>query len=252
MPKEIVHCSQCGKELKRWKINPNTKRPIENFFCDNACKGKWQTEQREALGFTKEWLYEEYIIKKKSTYEIAKEIGRDPKRVYEWIVNYGFETRPRGHNHDQNLIKDGSPFRGKKHKEETKQLFRELRIKDGHVPYLKDGKHWLHHDGAVSPNYKGGITPDRQAFYSSEEWSDAVKGVWKRDNAVCQRCGKKHNSKEARGTFHIHHIVSFQYKPLRASVDNLVLLCRPCHLWVHSRENKEKDFIKEIPSTNEI
>jgi hypothetical protein len=59
------------------------------------------------------------------------------------------------------------------------------------------------------PAWKGGITPERQQFYSTEEWSDAVKGVWKRDNAICQNCKKHHNTTKSRGTFHIHHIVSF-------------------------------------------
>ena len=33
---------------------------------------------------------------------------------------------------------------------------------------------------------------------------------------------------------------------LRAEPDNLVLLCKKCHLFVHSRKNKTSEFIKEL------
>ena len=38
MAKEKVNCSFCDKDILRYKINPNTKKPIKNFFCDNNCK----------------------------------------------------------------------------------------------------------------------------------------------------------------------------------------------------------------------
>lgn len=244
MSKVKVECSFCQSELLRYELNPNTKKPISNFFCDKYCKGEWQRKQKELVGYTKEWLIEEYINKKRSANSIAKEINRDPKRVWEWIKDYGIETRSRGHSTDH-LPKDGSSFKGMKHTKETKDKIRRCRLQDGHVPYLKDGIHWLKHEGAVSPKWKGGITPDRQKVYSSEEWSESVKAVWSRDNATCQRCGKNHNITKNRGTFHIHHIVSFMVEELRTDVTNLVLLCSECHIWVHSNKNKTKEFIKE-------
>lgn len=247
--KEEVECSQCGKPLTRQTWNYQKSRKINKFFCDNACKGEWQKAQREALGFTKEWLESEYCEKGKSANQIAREIGRDPKRVWEWIRDYGIDTRPRGTDYGHNFKKgQESPFKGMKHSLDTRQKIRQARIKDGRLPCYKDGVHWLHHPDFSDrdhPNWKGGSTPERQAFYSTEEWADAVKSIWARDNATCQRCGKHHNTAESRGTFHIHHIVSFQVKRLRADPSNLILLCKPCHLWVHSKKNIKKDFIKD-------
>lgn len=242
-----VVCSQCGKDLVRVTWNYGKKKPITEFFCDNVCKGAWQRGQREALGYTREWLDDQYTAHRKGADQIAREIGRDPKRVWEWIRDYGIPRRPRGTDYGQ-CIKPGqaSFFKGHKHTEATKEAIRQKRLEDGRVPYLKDGKHWIHTPGAVHGNWKGGVTPERQALYSSQEWVDAVKTVWARDAATCQRCEKAHNN-ELRGTFAIHHIVSFAHRPLRAEPSNLVLLCRPCHLWVHSRKNQNKEFIKEIP-----
>jgi len=248
--KEEVECSQCGKALIRQTWNYQKSRRIHQFFCDTACKGEWQKAQREALGFTREWLESEYCVNGKSANQIAREIGRDPKRVWEWIRDYGMQTRPRGNEYGQGF-KHGqeSPFAGMSHTDETKEKLRQARINDGRFPFLKDGVHWLHHpefSDKDHPNWKGGSTPERQAFYSTQQWADAVKAVWARDKAICQRCGKNHNAENSRGNFHIHHIVSFQVESLRDEPSNLILLCKPCHLWVHSKKNTKKDFIKEL------
>ena len=246
MTKQKVECSACGACLERRPINPNTKMPIKNFFCDTECKGIWQRQQREALGFTKDWLFAQYVIQGKDANQIAREIGRDGKRVWEWLRDYGIETRPRGYRHDH-LPKDGQAFLGRKHSEESKEKIRQAALADGRVPWGKgNDPYWKGKTGADHPSFKGGLTPERQSFYSSQEWVDAVKKVWQRDDAICQRCGTRHNTKTSRGTFHIHHIVSFMVRELRAEISNLVLLCKGCHKWVHSKSNTEKLFIKKV------
>jgi hypothetical protein len=245
MAKKEVSCSWCSRRIMRRHINPNTGKPIANFFCDTSCKGSWQMAQREAMGFTKEWLVSEYVVSGKDANQIGREIGRDGKRVWEWLKAYGIKTRPRGHNADQNLIRDGSTFRGRKHSDEAiAKIAKSWEGRDLSA-YAGNGAHISRLPKDQHPSWKGGITPERQAVYASPEWADAVKAVWARDKAICQRCGKKHNTKAARGTFHIHHIVSFQNAEKRCDPDNLVLLCKQCHYWVHSKKNANKDFIKE-------
>lgn len=244
--RQKTQCSECGAEIVRVIWNYGKNRPIENSFCNNTCKGAWQVKKRESLGYTEEWLRSEYIDKGKSANQIAREINRDPKRVWEWMRDYGIPIKPRGSDYGNLFVQGGDgAFKGKTHTDENKAYFRELRLQDGRVPYLKDGKHWLHHEGAVSPNFRGGISPDRQAFYATDEWKSAVKAVWKRDNATCQICKVHHNLIREDVKFHIHHIVSFIEKATRAEPSNLVLLCRPCHLWVHSRKNVNKLFLEK-------
>jgi len=248
MPKQSCSCSMCGAHLKRWPINGVTKMPIKNFFCDNKCKGQWQVSQREALGFTKEWLIDQYITQAKDANQIGREIGRDGHSVWNWMASYGIPTRPRGGLTLPHSFKKGqiNPFKGKKHSQETKDKLSAMAIADGRVPWGKGNPpYWKGVTGKDHPSYKGGLTPERQSVYSSEAWSESVKAVWKRDNATCQRCGKHHNTEGNRGNFHIHHIISFQIPEFRTDVNNLVLLCKECHKFVHSKKNTEKQFIEE-------
>lgn len=194
----------------------------------------------------KEWLINEYITKKRTCNDIAKELNKDPKTIWSWLKKNEIPTRSRGGDSSSGSFKKGSNlWLGKKHKQETKDKIRDARIKDGHVPYLRNGEHWLKSvETKDHPNYKCGLPPERQSFYSSREWSEAVKKVWQRDKAICQKCGKHHNEEKNRGNFHIHHLVSFQVRELRCEVSNLILLCKDCHRWVHSKKNINKQFIK--------
>jgi hypothetical protein len=241
--KVIQICSQCGASLLRYQSKSGT------YFCNKSCKGRWQTAQREKLGFTKEWLIDQYHVQGKSANKIAAEIGRDPKRVWEWIRDYGVETKPRGNLYGQGFKEGGvSPFKGRQHSSKTRELLHEISVKDGRVPYLVGGIHWakLPENKGKNGNWKGGISPERNAFYGSDEWRTAVKTVWQRDDATCQRCQLKHNGmrgKKGYGPFHIHHIISFAVREKRSDPSNLVLLCERCHRWVHSRANVDKQFI---------
>ena len=249
MPKQLCNCSQCGAQLRRWLVNPNTKLPIKNFFCDTRCKGQWQIAQREALGFTKDWLIDQYIVRKKDANQIGREIGRDGHSVLNWMVGYGIQTRPRGGLTLPHSFKKGqvNPFKGKKHSQETKDKLSAIAIADGRLPWGKGNEpYWRGVTGDKHPSFKGGLTPERQSVYSSREWVDAVKIVWVRDNATCQCCGKHRNTEKNRVSFHVHHIVSFQVKELQTEPSNLVLLCKDCHKFVHSKKNVNKQFIKEI------
>ncbi len=95
--------------------------------------------------------------------------------------------------------------------------------------------------GSNNPNWKGGISAERQSFYSSISWANIIKIIWVRDKHTCQRCGK---TRKSGIDFAIHHIVSFKNIELRAEPSNLILLCKECHHWIHSNNNKNKQFIK--------
>ena len=224
-------CASCSKVIFRRRTKSGRN------YCDTRCKADWQRAQKPV---TKEWLIEHYIEKRMDCTTISKIVNRDPKSVWNWLQYYKIPTRPRGH--DISRLPKGRKS-GFKQSEETKTKLRKIAIADGRVPYdPKVGSYMKGRKGSDTPAWKGGITPERQACYSSPEWSEAVKAVWKRDKATCQRClSKKKNIRTI--PFDIHHIVGFSNKELRTEPSNLVLLCEPCHYWVHSKKNTTNLFI---------
>jgi hypothetical protein len=95
--------------------------------------------------------------------------------------------------------------------------------------------------GDKNPSWKGGVTPDRQRIYKTNDWIKLVKYIYKRDGYKCQRCGIGHNGQNK---LHAHHLKSWADNPaLRLSESNLITLCNSCHVWVHSRKNINSDFI---------
>lgn len=160
----------------------------------------------------KQWLNNEYVGNSKSASQIAKEQNCHENNIFFWLYRHGIKTRSTS---------------------EARQI--KYWGQSG-----VDNPMW-NKKGELNPNYKGNITPERQSFYVSQEWKKACSAVWKRDRAVCRRCGIK---KETDMPFHIHHIKGFKDKELRADINNLILLCEMCHQWVHSKGNKKNDYIQ--------
>lgn len=240
MKTTVLHCHECGAEAIR-KVDP--KRP-RKCFCSIKCKSDFQ---RRAKPITKEWLHEHYIEKGMDCVQIAHIVKRDPKSVWNWLKDFGIPARPRGTGWRRNLIHGAgnkNAFYGKNHSEETRKRLSEIAKADGRVPFdPKVGPPMRGKKGPQTVNWKGGITPQRQACYSSREWASAVKTIWKRDNATCQNCGL-HKSNARHISFDIHHIKGFADVENRTNPDALVLLCEPCHYWAHSRKNIGKKFIE--------
>jgi len=96
--------------------------------------------------------------------------------------------------------------------------------------------------GSSNPHWRGGVTPERQSVYSSREWASAIRLVWKRDPHKCRRCGVKNGPNEK---LHLHHVRPFVDIAHRTDPTNLVLLCKKCHGWVHSKANAKAEFLAQ-------
>lgn len=255
-------CVVCGKEIVRGGSKPGKT-------CSRECAAELRRQWKPV---SKEWLEERYLREGLGTVQIARLVGRHPKRVYEWLVNLGIPLREKWQGnaprakpyHDAAWLREQYEKKGRtladigrecgatpltvlkylrKYGIPSRTSYESLKL-TGKARDVRGPKNWMFgRKGALAPSWRGGCTPERQAFYDTPEWADAVKAVWRRDKATCQRCGKKKENPEEE--FCIHHIVSFAVKELRVVLSNLLLFCKPCHKWVHSRKNKRKEFIKE-------
>lgn len=186
-----------------------------------------------------EWLRGKYHDEKLSCVDIGKIVGRDPKSVHTWMRDYGIPTRPRGMNNRDNFKKgERSGFSGRKHSDETKAKIRAARKLDGHYPKDNGRPYWSGKKGEDHPSWSGGATPERQAFYSSSEWRLSRSLVYAKARGSCERCGST-------DALHIHHVVPFMFVRLRADPRNLKVLCAPCHRFVHSLGNVDREFLPE-------
>jgi hypothetical protein len=218
-----------------------------------------------------DWLREKYVADGLSTYQIARLVGRDPKTVWAWLKKHGIPLRKRNWSNrpSQTTRPYQSPgwlwaeyfFGGRTIPDIAAQFdvwpqtvmyfIRKAGIPTRPISDTRAIKHWgtsgegnpmfgvrgeLHH------NWKGGHTPERQAFYASTEWREVFKAVWKRDRKRCRRCDFTHR-KGAR--LEVHHVVPFEAAELRATLGNLVLLCVKCHHWVHSKANTDRLFLPQ-------
>jgi hypothetical protein len=229
-------CLNCGNDIEAH---------VPRKYCSVGCVAEGT---RKYTLVTDEWLKQKYIDEGLGIYDIGRLINRAPKSVWRMLKAAGIPTRPRGQNIVKARKNNPEAFnpKGRKSTLETKEKIRQAALKDGRVPYLnKDGVHWLKgKTGAISPVWRGGITPERQAFYGTPEWKQTANLVWRRDYGKCRKCGLvKYN--ENKTPLDIHHIISFACREARGQLCNLVLLCEPCHYWVHSRENTQKEFIIE-------
>jgi len=236
----IVPCAECGTLIKR-----NVPLAyVRNFFCNFGCKGNYQ---KRAKLLTRDQLFDLYVTQKMSSVDIGLIVNRDQKSVWNWLKDYGIQTRPRGSDERQQFGKGKPHATGWHHSDATKEKLRQARVDDGSKGlFLPNGDHVLKgRRGENHPSWKGGSSPVRQAFYASDEWKSACVSVWQRDDAKCQKCGLDHRSID-RDTkkFHVHHIFGFtRYPLLRADPNNLALLCDTCHRWVHSKKNVHKEWI---------
>lgn len=234
-----VSCRVCQKQIVR---NVRISAP-QSFFCSMLCKAEFQTWSRPINSDDLRRMYVDYGM---SAVDIAKIVGRDAKSVWNWLQWDGVQTRPRGSDVRQHFAKGHKLCVGRTHTDETKEKLRQARLADGaKCLFLPNGDHVLKgRKGKDHPSWQGGVTPLRVSLYTTEEWKSAVCDVWKRDNAECQSCGLRQCDVERKKhAFHVHHIKSFaRYPELRTDPENLVLLCRQCHLWVHSRKNTTNKF----------
>jgi 5-methylcytosine-specific restriction endonuclease McrA len=167
----------------------------------------------------REWLLENYVVRQRSTGDIAAEFGTTDAAILFWMRKHGIPRRT--------------------------------------VSEARSLKHWgasgadnpmWNKRGELNPRWLGGVTPERQEFYTSREWKAACSTVWKRDKARCRRCDI-HRNDAPDMPFHIHHIISFADKELRGDPSNLVLLCEACHQFVHSRGNLTREYLPKEPDT---
>ena len=221
----IKNCAYCGQSF-------TTYRPERAKYCSVKCKNESQKAKKEIkvclfCGKTFEIVPSKNSRKfcsRRCAYEAHKEAGNPNWKGGEELFTCeqcGNEfSRPRAEANSRN----------------------DIRFCSTKCHGVWQSKHLR---GRHSWSWQGGITPKHIALRRTPEWKEAVRCIWLRDKARCQRCGK-YAGKRGGKKFHIHHIVPFaDDQSIACKKDNLILLCSECHTWVHSNANKTGSFLAE-------
>ncbi len=121
-----------------------------------------------------------------------------------------------------------NPFYGRRHSDATRAT---LSAKASvPKPYLRGEKNGMSgRTGSSNPNWRGGGSPERQRMYASGEWRRLRRKVYARAGGICERCGSTE-------LLHMHHVKPWaEYPEFRLTIENIELLCRPCHIDEHRK-----------------
>jgi hypothetical protein len=197
----------------------------------------------KSLHLNKEWLMQKYVDEGLSTYQIAEIVNRNPKSIYTKLKDFGIPTRSRAETIQQNAwwnIGKEHWNKGKKRPQKTKEAISKSRTGKKYPNLAGKNNGMYGRTGKENPNWKGGVTPERQKLYVSEKWKEIIKTIFRRDNYRCAVCGGTSRN------LHAHHIKTWaDYPENRLDIDNLITVCKKCHHWIHSKKNKNKDFLYE-------
>jgi predicted restriction endonuclease len=152
------------------------------------------------------WLETEYTEKHRSTGDIAAEVHLTDNAVLFWLNKHGIARRSisearavKKWGHD--LSGEHNPMHGRR--------------------------------GVLNPNWRGGLTPARQAIYSKSEMRQAIQDVYRRDKR-CRLC-------DATEPLEVHHIDPFSQSPLLVmDIGNMIVLCKKCHRKIRGKEQSWK------------
>lgn len=168
--------------------------------------------RRRKPHWDKAWLEKEYVTNLRSSADIAAEVGCKENNIHFWLAKHSIPRRStsevRSIKH-WGIVGPANPMYGKR--------------------------------GPLCRTYIDGSSHERQTLLSRSEGRQFTRSVLARDNFKCVRCGAINTGKRS---LHAHHLKPWAgNKELRFDLSNAVILCRKCHLWVHSKANAAREYL---------
>lgn len=160
----------------------------------------------------KTWLEREYVVLNRSAGEIGAEFRVTSEAITFWLKKHGIPRRSTSQSRavkHWGAVGPKNPMFG---------LF-----------------------GKLNPNFIDGSSPERQRMYARTDGKEFIRNALRQGRYCCARC----TATQARANpLHVHHLKPWAGNPtLRFDMSNVAVLCRKCHLYVHSKKNLAMEFL---------
>ena len=199
---------------------------------------------------SKDWLYDQYVIKQKGYTTIANEVGVSYTTILDRILFFGWDLR--GHKD----IDKGKPRRGTKHSQESLIKIRKSRVKNRIISncffckrsfervnstFNRSERNFCSYECFRQYLKENRVIPND--ITDSAEYKEWRKQVYTRDSYRCQmpNCNSKTKNIAAH---HIYPKRSFPDKQF--DLNNGITLCKKCHERTYGKENEFIDVLVRV------
>ena len=184
---------------------------------------KWTDEQKKAFSELIKNQFKNGRIPwnkglTKSDPRVAKYVNKQKGQIRGPIHSEEFKELQRKRRIQRNI--EDNPM---KHKEARLKV---SMLKKGKTPWNK-GMHAWYVAGKLHPRWKGDDFERKD--YRGPKWRIIRKEILERDGYMCAICGSKNN-------LVVHHIEPY-YISKNNNPENLITLCRSCHIKKHNEED---------------
>jgi thymidylate synthase (FAD) len=207
--------------VKRWLRRYGIRKPL-------GVRTRWTFANEGKLYADREWLEEQYVLKGLEQEIIARIAGVSKHTIRSWVRKHGLQKPAGSWTVGRVPWNKGRRYKaGWHHTPEMKRRFSEQK------------------SGEKNPRWRGGHT--RSAITIRRGVNELRPKLLKRDLYRCRLCGSRSKQLD------MHHIVPVRARPdLVLDPDNIVTVCRVCHLRLSGREMENAGLFGVVPDASDV
>jgi hypothetical protein len=260
----FYECEHCGKEFKDDK-----RKKHKRAFCDKKCQFEWQKYGKPKPEFSpearkkisdaskKSWKdnYESRLAKQQEATqspEARKKRAKSMEKVRSdpaWSKKIS-ETMKKVANDPEWKENQSEKHKGRKRPPEVSRKISQAKM--GHEVSEETRKKLA--DAARGENsyfWKGGISGERERFYSSWEWKTQRERILQRDNHTCLGCGWNADEVQKMCVHHIDPLETTEQDPYDYPDELLATLCDICHGATEYQDGSQGDLLWPVNGRGE-
>lgn len=222
-----IKCKQCGKEIER-KLCVINDSHTGNFFCSRSCNALWMFTGDNHPRWNGQGKVKLNCLHCQKEFTVKRHMSRRLNRRFcslQCWHQYQAQQTPKVVLECSYCSKEFSYPENRK----RRPTFCSLQCRTAVHKLI----------GERNPNWKGGISSERDRIKATEEYKNWRLSVYRRDRFKCVCCLRNDRGLQA------HHLKPFRDRSdLWFSVDNGITLCDVCHKQTYNCEYEIEAFLR--------